>query len=123
MENPHLDTILNLKIVSRVRAFDRLDTTTQIFKIYNASFIIPQWVYRWWTRSSRAQDVTRLESLYKNAFEICDSDDRNMVINDLEQSLSGLKALSKTYEDDATTQSRIEVIMDHIAKVLEDDVE
>ena len=39
-------------------------------------------------------------------------------MNDLEQSLTGLKALSTTYEDDATIQSRIEVIIDGINHVL-----
>lgn len=118
MDNPHLDTILNLKIVSRVRAFDRLDTTSPIFRIRNASYLVPQWLYRWWTHSSRAHDVSRLEVLYKNAFDICSSDDRGLIMNDLEQSLTGLKALSTTYEDDATIQSRIEVIIDGINHVL-----
>lgn len=121
MDNPHLDTILNLKIVSRVRAFDRLDTTAPIFRIRNASYLVPQWLYRWWTHSSRAHDVSRLEVLYKNAFDICDGDDRALIITDLEQSLTGLKALSTTYEDDATIQSRIELIIDSINNVLNDE--
>ena len=123
MDNPHLDTILNLKIVSRVRAYDRLDTTTSIFKIRNASYLVPQWLYRWWTHSSRTHDVSRLEVLYKNAFEICESDQRDTVLKDLEHSLTGLKALSTTYEDDAQTQSRIELIIDNIEKVLQEEEE
>lgn len=62
--------------------------------------------------------MSRLEVLYKNAFDICSSDDRGLIMNDLEQSLTGLKALSTTYEDDATIQSRIEVIIDGINHVL-----
>ena len=120
MDNPHIDTILNLKIISRVRAFDRLDTTTSVFHIRNASSYIPQWLYRWWTSSSREHDVSRLEALYKNAFEVCNGPDRNIIIQDLEQSIAGLKALNTTYDDDATIQSRIELIIDNIENILKE---
>lgn len=113
----YLEILLNLKIISKLRAHDRLDTSQSVFRIHGSYYFIPLWAVRWWTRGSREHDVARLESLYKAAIEYVNADDadearRTQVLTAMEHSTAGLRNICTTYDNDATIQSRIEVIID-----------
>ena len=120
MSSNTFEVTLNLKIITRLRAHDRLDTTTPIFRIHTNN-MIPQWLYRWWNSSNRAHDISRIEALYASAFEILETSDRDRIEDDLQESVSGLKALLTTYDNDATTQARLDVIIDNINRMLNQD--
>ena len=120
----YLDLFLNLKIISKLRAHDRLDTSQTVFRIHSSTYFIPLWVIRWWTRGSREHDVARIETLYKEAAEFInmeDNDDgeRSQIMTAMDQSVSGLRNICTTYDGDATIQSRVEVIIDNTERLLE----
>ena len=126
--NKYLDLFLNLKIVSKLRAHDRLDTSQTIFRIHSSTYFIPLFLIRWWTRGNREHDVARIETLYKEASEFVHSDDsdegeRSQILTAMEQSTSGLRNICTTYDNDATIQSRVEVIIDNTERLLESSVE
>jgi hypothetical protein len=124
MNDPYLEIILNLKIISKLRAHDRLDTSQTVFRIHSSTYFIPLWVVRWWTRGSREHDIARLESLYKNAADNINDEDledskRAQILTALEYSKEGLHNICTTYEADATIQARIEVIIDNAQHLIE----
>ena len=124
MNNSYLEILLNLKVISKVRAHDRLDTSQSVFRIHGSSYLIPLWVVRWWTRGSREHDVSRLESLYQSATEfVSDSETeenkRAQILAAMEHSCSGLRNICTTYDNDATIQARIEVIIDNAEQLIE----
>lgn len=128
MNNSYLEILLNLKVISKLRAHDRLDTSQSVFRIHGSNYFIPLWVVRWWTRGSREHDVSRLESLYKSANEVVNDDDteenrRSQILTALEQSTSGLRNICTTYDNDATIQARIEVIIDNAEQLIEQPIE
>lgn len=121
-DTKYLDTFLNLKIISKLRAHDRLDTSQPVFKIHSATYLIPLWVIRWWTRGSREHDVSRIETLFNDAAEILNSDTdegrKSQIADAMEQALNGLRNLCRTYESDATIQSRVEVVIDNAERTI-----
>lgn len=124
MNNSYLEILLNLKVISKLRAHDRLDTSQAVFRIHGSSYLIPLWVVRWWTRGSREHDVSRLESLYKSATEYINDEEtednrRTQILTAMEQSTTGLRNICTTYDNDATIQARIEVIIDNAEQLIE----
>lgn len=122
--NKYLDLFLNLKIISKLRAHDRLDTSQTVFRIHSSTYFIPLWVIRWWTRGSREHDVARIETLYKEASEFIsnmefDDGERSQILVAMEQSITGLRNICTTYDSDATIQSRVEVIIDNSERLIE----
>ena len=120
----YLDLFLNLKIVSKLRAHDRLDTSQTIFRIHSSTYFIPLFLIRWWTRGNREHDVARIETLYKEAADFVHADEtdegeRSQILSAMEQSISGLRNICTTYDNDATIQSRVEVIIDNTERLLE----
>ncbi len=124
MKDNYLELFLNLKIVSKLRSHDRLDTSQSVFRIHGSNYLIPLWVIRWWTRGSREHDVSRIESLYKKATEFVNDDDmdngqKSQILSAMEHSTNGLRNICTTYDNDATIQSRIEVVIDNTERLLE----
>lgn len=123
MKDQYLELFLNLKIISKLRAHDRLDTSQTIFRIHNSHYFIPLWVMRWWTRGSREHDVSRLDSLYKKSYDFVndvetDEGQKNQILSAIEHSLVGLRNICTTYDNDATIQSRVEVLIDNSERLL-----
>jgi hypothetical protein len=105
-----INTIINLKVITCLQPFQRLNTREPLFRIKQYKYM-PEWFHRWWDGSSRDSDFGRINDLYANA--IANKDKPNMVIH-LKASIRGLGSLKKTYENDTTTVARIETLIEHI---------
>ena len=112
---PPMELFINLRVLGKIRAHDRLDTSGPTFRIYTAGFV-PLFLYRWWHRSSRERDIARIEEVYDSAFKIFEDDERDThrIQREMELSVSGLRSLCTTYEDDATVVARLEMLVDRI---------
>ena len=113
---------VNLKIIARLEAFQRINTRASLFKIspleqpnnYLGLFS-PQWLTRWWSGSSRESDFSRIRDLYVLAFERLDEGhDTDNLKKHLDESTKGLMNLKKTYENDMTLICRLETLLEKI---------
>jgi len=113
---------VNLKIIARLEAFQRINTRASLFKISPLeqpnnylSLLSPQWLQRWWTGSSRESDFSRIRDLYVLAFERLDEGhDTDNLKKHLDESTKGLMNLKKTYENDMTLICRLETLLEKI---------
>jgi hypothetical protein len=109
------NTIINLKIISKLQPHMRLDTSSTLYRIYDARGIIPIWAIRWWAGYNRKQDISRLSTLYEKAIEIARTNNQLVQLSDaVKNSISGLENLKVTYEDDLTIVSNLEYIVELI---------
>ncbi len=112
---------VNLKIISCLQAFQRINTRGSLFKIapievnngYLALFT-PQWLNRWLSGASRESDFSRIRDLYTLAFERLDEHDTDNLKRHLIDSKKGLVNLKKTYENDITLICRIDTLVERI---------
>lgn len=113
---------VNLKIIARLEAFQRINTRASLFKISPLeqpnnylSLFSPQWFTRWWSGSSRESDFSRIRDLYVLAFERLDEGhDTDNLKKHLDESTKGLMNLKKTYENDMTLICRLETLLEKI---------
>lgn len=114
----NVNTIINLKVISCLEPFQKLNTRAPLFQIKQYRYL-PEWFCRFWDGSSRDSDFGRVNDLYASA--IRNKTRPNMVLH-LRLSVRGLESLKKTYETDTTTVARIETLIEHIRhEVGEDD--
>lgn len=111
-------TWVNLKVLSKLEPFQKLNTRRTHFQLqtYTGSYIqIPEFVLRWWVGSNRESDFQRLKELYQNAEKLLnDATNKDRMIEHLNDSLHGLEALQKTYETDATMKAKIDWLVDSV---------
>lgn len=115
---------VNLKIIARLEAFQRINTRASLFKISPIEqpnnylgLLSPQWLQRWWSGSSRESDFSRIRDLYVLAFERLDEGhDTQNLRNHLDNSMKGLINLKKTYETDMTLICRLETLQERVRK-------
>jgi hypothetical protein len=111
---------VNLKVLSRLQPFERINTRSTHFTINNntstgyVSKYLPDFVSRWWSGSTRESDLTRVRDLYvETIMRINENhDDAESLRCHLKESLIGLESLKKTYEDDTTMICRLETLME-----------
>jgi len=109
------NTIINLKIISKLQPHMRLDTSATLYKIYDTRGLIPTWAIRWWSGYNRKQDISRLSTLYEKAIEIITAnEDLIQLSTSITSSINGLENLKVTYEDDLTIVSNLEYIIELI---------
>jgi hypothetical protein len=104
------NTIINLKVITCLEPFQKLNTRAPLFQIKNYRYL-PEWLCRFIDGSSRDSDFGRINDLYAAA--IRDKKQPNMEAH-LRTSVRGLESLKKTYENDTTTVARIETLIEHI---------
>lgn len=106
--------IINLKVISKLQPHVRIDTSGSLFKIYTPAAYLPTWAQRWFASHNRKQDLSRVTLLFEEVTEAikngCESE---QLISALRESIVGLRNLKTTYEEDITSVSSIEYIIDH----------
>ena len=108
--------IVNLKVLSSLQPYQKLNTKSKHFTITVARYI-PEFVLRWYFSSSRDSDYNRITDLYSSAFDILR--DNPHISQDLENSLNGLANLKKTYEPDVTFAARMDYLTDSVLQRLQ----
>jgi len=123
------DTLLNLKIISNIKENDKLNSLGKIVKI-NQPYML-QGLERWYNKESRNSTVVKLDSIVNNSFELTEiilarekdenEDDKSLKENnnqifqnllyEMTNSLLGLENLKKTYKDDITISSKLDIII------------
>ena len=123
------DTLLNLKIISNIKENDKLNSLGKIVKI-NQPYML-QGLERWYNKESRNSTVEKLDSIVNNSFELTEiilarekdenEDDNSLKENnnqifqnllyEMTNSLLGLENLKKTYKDDITISSKLDIII------------
>lgn len=110
---------VNLKVLSSLQPFQKLNTRSTHFQLQNTSAYFPEFVARWWIGANRESDMTRLKELYVAAQKHLETDKVRM-IEHLKDSKKGLEALQKTYENDITTRAKIDWLIDNVNKMIVD---
>ena len=110
------DTLVNLRILSKLQPFQRLNTRRALFQITPKRKFLPEWLQRWWEGSSRESDFGRIRDVYMAAF---DQMDHNTQAH-LRESIKGLQSLKKTYETDQTMLARLDNLIDSVVRECEE---
>jgi len=111
--------LINLKVLSKLRPHQRIDTTAALFRICSPTQSLWLSITRWWTGSRRSVDIARIQTLYEKAItEVAQTDDTSVILNAMRDSLIGLEHFKTTYEGDSTSVANIEYIIDVVSATL-----
>ena len=120
-----IDSIyVNLKILSKVRSYNRLSTKLQYFQIVGPNEgLVPLSVRRWWYCEGREDCVQKIQELYLAARDLFVSEkitaeEKSRLHVHVLESLNGIVALQKTYEADPTTVSKLDVLAESAKSIL-----
>ena len=133
-ENDNIDklleeTLLNLKIISNIKENDKLNSLGEIVKI-NQPYML-QGIERWYNKESRDNTINKLDLIVNNSFKLteiilsreqednedekCLKENNNQIFQNLlyemTNSLLGIENLKKTYKDDITISSKLDIII------------
>ena len=106
------ETLVNLRILSKLQPSQRLNTRRRLFEITPRRFL-PEWLQRWWDGSTRESDFGRIRDVYMAAF---DNMNEGMRAH-LKESTKGLQSLKKTYENDQTMLARLDNLIESVEAV------
>ena len=106
------ETLVNLRILSKLQPFQRLNTRRRLFEITPSRFL-PEWLQRWWDGSTRESDFGRIRDVYMAAFDHINEGMRGH----LKESTKGLQSLKKTYENDQTMLARLDNLIESVEAV------
>jgi len=112
---------VNLKVISCLEPFQRLNTRGPLFRIRHYRYI-PEFLQRWFEGSSRASDFGRILDVYNAALANVEPDcgptgpPGPMRVH-LKNSVRGLESLKKTYEDDTTMLARLDTLLDRVHSI------
>ena len=109
-------TLINLDVLSKVQAYERVNTTLPLFKIHITNSYIPSWFVRWWSSQSRNCDISRIQHLYQTAIYLMELEDerKETIQKYVSSSIKGLKQIKMTYENDSTIIAQIDMILHQI---------
>ena len=111
--------LINLKVLSKLRPHQRIDTTASLFSICSPTQSIWLSITRWWSGARRTVDIARIQTLYEKAItEVTQTDDSSVILNAMKDSLVGLEHFKTTYEGDSTSVANIEYIIDVVSATL-----
>ena len=114
--------LLNLKMLSKIKQYDKIYVDEQIIKIDKPSF--SRSINRWYKDYSRAQSMDDIDNLAKdtesyisNIFikkDPSNEENRNCqnILSEISMVIIGLQNLKITYNSDTFIQSRLDVIQD-----------
>ena len=134
------NSFTNLKILGKLRSNNKLSYTNNKFSIDEWNYSQP--LRRWWSHESRSNTLEHLENFVENLFETIDliyskevnediDDDyyqetSNMVfkdenskillrfVNEISGAIKGLNNLKRTYKNDTSTVSSLEIIIEKL---------
>lgn len=109
-------TWVNLKIMAKLQPFEKLGTRRTHFEI-NPSNTIQEAFYRWWNGANRESDFNRIKDLYRDTEKLLETQS-DRAKQHIKESLKGLEALQKTYENDVTMKARIDCLIDDVRSKL-----
>lgn len=110
---------VNLKVLSKLEPFQKLNTRRTHFQLQSSTNVyLPEFVLRWWIGSNRESDFNRLKELYIAAEKILQTNEKERMIEHLQESIKGLQSLQKTYETDATTKAKIDWLVDSVNQTI-----
>ena len=109
-------TLINLDVLSKVQAYERINTTLPLFKIHCTTSYIPSWFSRWWSSQSRNCDISRIQHLFQTAVSLMELEDerKETIKKYVRESVKGLKQVKITYEHDSTIIAQIDMILHQI---------
>ena len=133
--NLDLDTnILNLKIISQIKEYDKLSTKDELVKITSPSLINS--ISRWYNSENRNITIEKLNMILNKTFEITEyllnnenDKESELEINNLEENnsqifqkfiiemtncLNGLENLKKTYAEDILITSQLDLLINKL---------
>lgn len=110
--------LINLRVLQSLQCHVRLDTTGHLFRIHATSSWVPTFIKRWWAHQTRLTDITRIQTLYKDARQLVDDNhpQAERIKTYLVESRSGLSNLRTTYRNDPTVVALMDVIIDDMSE-------
>lgn len=136
VDNKMNQIFINLKILSNIKEFDKLQKTGEhSLEIDHAGYL--QFARRWWNGRSRADTLLFLkEFIFKDAFKLIDDTLENELehrkegqgfyfresnhnilqkfLHELKNTIKGLQNLKITYSTDITFKSELDIIIEEI---------
>jgi len=128
------NNILNLKIISQIKQYDKLNTKDELVKINSPSIL--NGISRWYNNESRNITIEKLNNILNQTFEITEyllKNNDNKEINNYEKNLeennsqvfqkfiiemtnsvNGLENLKKTYSDDILISSQLDLLINKL---------
>lgn len=111
--------LINLKVLSKLRPHQRIDTTATLFRICSPTQSLWLSLTRWWSGARRSVDIARIQTLYEKAItEVTQTDDATVILTAMRDSIVGLEHFKTTYEGDSTSVANIEYIIDVVSATL-----
>ena len=110
--------IINLKVVSKLKRGEKLNTRYYRFTIESIAMFSPQFFFRWVNGESRDQTIDALDSLISSCVMQSGSLEKpelDELISQLMLASQGIQNLAQTYKDDPTTCAGIEMILEKIS--------
>jgi len=118
------NTILNLKMMSQIKPFDKLYIENGLLKIDTPALF--QGIYRWYKEYSRENTAKDLDAIIKSVIEITDNllekdnitNDENtlcqQILIEINNASKGLSNLKITYKDDTFMFSKLDIIKEKL---------
>jgi len=117
---------INLKVLSQLPAFAKLNTFHELFYIERATFYNPVGLWRMLRGDNRQLAVKKIDGLIEKAKLVISSFENTGIEenlkNHLGNSIKGINNLKKTYEDDPTTLAALERLLDKIKNLIKEDL-
>lgn len=119
--------MVNLKILASLQVYNRLNTKEKYFRVVGpSSGTLPVWLQRWWAGENREDALVKIQELFEHAHKLLKHDkiaafEKKRLKDHLMQALHGVTALRKTYEDDATTIAKLDVLTDFGIAILQNE--
>ena len=121
--NKHVEnTILNLKMISQIKPYDKLYMEEGLLKIDTPTLL--QGIYRWYKDYNRESSADSLDQIVKNVVEITEeiletqniTKEENVlcqqILIEINNACKGLSNLKITYKEDTFMSSRLDIIKD-----------
>ena len=111
---------INLKILSKLPPYAKLNTQHELFYIEYNSFFSFTAIKRMIRGDNRSIAIKRIDKLVKDSIDALNND--STIKTHLEGAMYGLENLKKTYSNDITTIASIDRIIDKIKVNLQEEV-
>lgn len=107
------ELIINLKVLSKLDKNNKL-TTKEKFLNLQSSYMLPEFLSRWWNGDNRDESLKFLDNLATKSIKLLKENDD--LLQNIKESLIGLENLKDTYSKCTQTNARLDVIIEKINK-------
>lgn len=107
------ELIINLKVLSKLDKNNKL-TTKEKFLNLQSSYMLPEFLSRWWNGDNRDESLKFLDNLATKSIKFLKENDD--LLQNIQESLVGLENLKDTYSKCTQTNARLDVIIEKINK-------